>query len=233
MTAEIRQLGSMRILYDSSCLPSPEENLLDTGYWQSLGLITGEFTGRGRALVVESPAGPAVLRRFLRGGLIARVNRSRYLFTGWEGSRGLHEWRLLYRMYSAGLPVPRPLAASCERRGPWYQAGLLTALIPESRSMVDQLQEDSLIPDDWERIGQTIRRFHDHGVAHADLNARNILLDTDKRVFLVDFDRGRMVLPETVWRQRMLRRLKRSLAGFIDAEVLRPGWRRLMAGYLN
>ena len=38
----------------------------------------------------------------------------------------------------------------------------------------------------WIDIGRCIRRFVDAGVHHADLNAHNVLLDSEDRVWLVD-----------------------------------------------
>lgn len=236
MAADTRQLGSTRILYDPEILPAPVENLLVPEYWEARG-ATGEcFAGRGQARAVETPGGPGVLKRYLRGGLVARVNRERYGFAGHERSRAFREWRLLQSLRQQGLPVPRPMAASCERRGLWYSAGLLTGRIPEARPLADHLAKD--LADgppgrkEWRQIGKVLRAFHDAGVEHADLNARNILLDARGGVFLVDFDKGRQVGPDTVWRQRMLRRLERSLEKFAGPD-LQQQWNWLMAGYLG
>ncbi len=231
MTTDIQVLGSVRILYDTERLQPPTENLLLPDYWQARDAVQAAFTGRGRALAVETPAGPAVLRRYRRGGMVARFNRQRYLYTGLESSRGFREWRLLRAMYRAGLPVPIPLAASCERRAGWYTAGLLTGRLEGTRTLADRLLADGPDGADWSQVGRTLRRFHDFGVEHADLNARNILLDPAGRVYLLDFDRGRRVAPKVVWRQGQLRRLRRSLEKF--AGSLEPHWRRLMKGYLE
>ena len=40
----------------------------------------------------------------------------------------------------------------------------------------------------WIAIGRCIRRFHDLGVCHADLNAHNMLLNEDAKVYMIDFD---------------------------------------------
>ena len=41
-------------------------------------------------------------------------------------------------------------------------------------------------------MGQCIARFHRAGVFHADLNAHNVQIDAANRIFLLDFDRGRI-----------------------------------------
>jgi 3-deoxy-D-manno-octulosonic acid kinase len=60
-------------------------------------------------------------------------------------------------------------------------------------------------------VGRCLRRFHDAGVQHADLNSDNIMLDGDGGTWVLDFDRGRLREPGS-WRERVLDRLARSLA---------------------
>ena len=42
----------------------------------------------------------------------------------------------------------------------------------------------------WEPVAAAIVRMHRAGVWHADLNAFNILIGGEGRVWLIDFDRG-------------------------------------------
>jgi 3-deoxy-D-manno-octulosonic acid kinase len=63
--------------------------------------------------------------------------------------------------------------------------------------------------EDWRAVGRCIRRFHDAGVYHADLNAHNVLL-AGSVVYVLDFDRGRYRAPGT-WQAANLARLRRSL----------------------
>ena len=65
-------------------------------------------------------------------------------------------------------------------------------------------------------VAQAIAQLHEVGIVHADLNLTNILVrvavDTPA-VLLIDFDRAR-VFPSPLarhWRERNLRRLRRSL----------------------
>ena len=67
----------------------------------------------------------------------------------------------------------------------------------------------------WAAIGRCLRRFHDAGVQHADLNAHNIMLGEQGEVWVLDFDRGRLRHPGA-WRERVLDRLARSLAKISD-----------------
>lgn len=224
------QLGATRILYDAGALPDLRDNCLLREYWMARDAVTGRLRGRAIALEVSTPAGPAVLRRFCRGGMVAGWLGDRYLYTGWARSRAFREWRLLGALRARDLPVPQPLAASCERAGPWYRAGLLTARIAGVETLADRFQAGHLEAGDWRAVGATLRRFHDAGVEHADLNARNILLDDSGRVYLIDFDRGRMVDPATVRRRRSLSRLRRSLNKLGGAPT-DGDWAMLRRGY--
>jgi 3-deoxy-D-manno-octulosonic acid kinase len=62
----------------------------------------------------------------------------------------------------------------------------------------------------WTALGEGLFRFHDAGVFHADLNVSNVQLDGRDSLWLLDFDRGRL-LPPGPWRQRNLARFHRSL----------------------
>jgi len=205
---QVFQAGPVRILYDPDRIDvvSPEWLLPD--FWRQRQAVLAEFGGRGQALAVASSAGPAVLRRYLRGGLVARFIRDRYFFTGHERSRSFREWRLLARLSELGLPVPRPLVASCERLGTSYRAALMTRLIGPARSLTET--GDSLHREGWRSLGVTLSRFFRAGVVHADLNASNLLIDDQGQWHVIDFDRGRLH-NRPVNPAPMIRRLFRSL----------------------
>ena len=141
---------------------------------------------------------------------------------------------MLRHLYELGLPVPAPVAAACWRRGPFYTADLITRRIPGAQALSTRLISAALDEQCWRALGTCIRRFHDAGLCHADLNAGNLLLDQDDRPWLVDFDRGR-IRSAGPWRQRNLDRLHRSLH---KIAVARPGlhfatadWTALIGGY--
>ena len=95
---------------------------------------------------------------------------------------------LTYHLYRAGLPVPAPIAARYRRNGLFYTADLITQRLEGSESLAAKLARGPISLTQWIAIGRCIRRFHDAGVHHADLNAHNILL-ADEQVHLIDFDR--------------------------------------------
>jgi len=129
--------------------------------------------------------------------------------------------------------VPTPIAARFVRKGAFYTADLITQRIENSESLTQALLRGPLPLTQWIAIGRCIRRFHDAGVCHADLNAHNILL-TSAQVYLIDFDRGTL-RKRGWWADTTLVRLYRSLEkitllaapeSFTDQD-----WHSLLAGY--
>jgi len=198
------------ILFDRARLPQAQPAMLSADYWQVGG--DNERGGRGQIWFVEGEFGAGVLRHYRRGGMVARVNRDRFLYAGMEATRSFREFRLLAELKLRGLPVPAPLLAGYRRVAPcWYRADLLTARIAAAQTLAERLPA---VLDDraaLHEVGRTLARFHAAGVCHADLNAHNIMLDREGRCWLIDFDRGRLRVPARDWQQRRLQRLRRSL----------------------
>src|SRR5690606_23769815 len=154
-----------------------------------------------------------VLKRYHRGGLIGRFVKDSYLFCGLNRTRMWREFELLASMRELGLPVPRPIAVRCVRNSPvCYQGEMIAERIPNSRTLAEILCTESLSEKTWESVGLVIRRFHQHAVEHADLNACNILLNAHGQVFLIDFDKSVIHNKRDLnWCQANLSRLRRSL----------------------
>lgn len=190
--------------------------------------------GRGSAWFIEADSLSAVLRHFSRGGLPRHLIEKHYLFTGRHRVRSVAEFLLLHELSERGLPVPRPIACGYRlRAGLTYCAAILMERIPDARPLSDYVE-----PDDeslWIQAGVCIRRFHDAGVYHADLNCMNILVAD--QIYLIDFDRGAL-RPKgagvAAWKQKNLDRLLRSvnkcLAG-VDGAVRDRLWKGLLQGY--
>lgn len=223
------------ILYDPARLDHPTPADFEPLALAAAGRVTGTATGRGSAWFVAAAcpgAGATVLRHYRRGGWVARLVADRYLWRGEEATRAFRELRLLAAIEALGLPAARPVAARYLRAGVAYRADLLTLEIARARPLAARLAEGLAAPV-WARIGRMIRQFHDAGVCHADLNARNVLLDADDAVHLIDFDRGALLAPGP-WRERNLERLRRSLlklGGRGPAGDEPRGWTELVAGY--
>jgi 3-deoxy-D-manno-octulosonic acid kinase len=88
----------------------------------------------------------------------------------------------------------------------------------------------------WSGLGEGIFEFHDAGVYHADMNAYNLQIDEQDRLWMLDFDKGRLRSPGT-WQQQTLERLHRSLRKIqaMDPELhfRQEDWEALLDGYFN
>ncbi len=229
---------SLSIVYDRSVIESPRVDYFDIVYWRAEKALEKHAPGRGNAWFINAPFGAVVLRQYFRGGWAAKVSEKSYLFTTVSRSRPFREFHLLATLHSSGLPVPRPVAAICEHRGFVSSGSLMTAQISDARTLADTLPQDASSPTSpavqWMNVGKCIREFHNIGVWHADLNARNILLDTKSQVYLVDFDRARYTPGKAVNGNNNLSRLKRSLLKMWPAKqlpALDTAWQQLMLAY--
>jgi 3-deoxy-D-manno-octulosonic acid kinase len=220
------------ILYDPERLAHPGVQDFDPDSLQATGRLTRAAQGRGSAWFIDPPATgglPMALRRYRRGGLVAHWVHDRYLWTGEETTRCFRELRLLAHLEAIDLPSARPVAALIERTGALtYRAALLTVRIVGARPLSGQFSMTDL--EIWRRVGATLGAFHAAGVCHADLNAHNILIDSDGRVHLIDFDRGSLRAPGA-WRSANLARLARSLAKIGGPTTDSAAWQALLAGY--
>lgn len=238
MESAIHKQDSLAIVYDSGLLDSPNRDYFSVDHWRSQEALDGEAVGRGSAWFIDAPFGPMVLRHYLRGGWAAKISLRRYFFTTVSRSRPFREYHLLARLFESGLPVPRPVAALCEFHGMTSTGAILTMRIPAAQTLADVLPGNpaamTLAAGFWQGVGACIRRFHDAGVWHADLNARNILLDGELKVFLIDFDRARYTPGKLVQGQGNLNRLKRSLLKLWPTQAaseMEPAWGELNKGY--
>jgi 3-deoxy-D-manno-octulosonic acid kinase len=190
--------------------------------------------GRGGAFFVDSGVRHWVARPYRRGGFIAHFNRDRYLWTGENRVRSFREWRTLAALHAQGLPVPRPVAARYRRAGLGYRADLITERIENAEPLSARLEIEPVSLTLWIAIGRCLRRLHEAGGYHADLNAHNILIDARDAVYVVDFDRGR-VRRSGPWRDANLARLYRSLckvsAPLAPDRFSATEWESLLAGY--
>ena len=226
---------SQAIVYDASVMDAPGVDYFSIDFWKARHALVGEAPGRGSTWFINMPVGPVALRQYLRGGWVAKISRQSYFFTTVSRSRPFREFHLLAALYEQGLPVPRPVAALCEHHGIISTGTILTGCISSSKTLADLLPANNGSDKNlWLRVGRCIRRFHDAGVWHADLNARNILLDAESKVYLIDFDRARFKPGKAVNGLGNLHRLKRSLTKLWPAKELSampPAWAQLEAGY--
>lgn len=179
--------------------------------------------GRGAVGLVAPLGEPWVVRHYRRGGLMARWLKDSYVWRGAERTRCFREFRLLVELADAGLPVAAPVAARYRRHGLIYRADLVTAELPQARTVAEYVLAGEFDAGLARAVGATIAHFHRVGVWHADLNAHNIL-QSGHRLYLIDFDRGRRRAPDQRWQVANLQRLRRSLLKLGGAEGQPAGW---------
>jgi 3-deoxy-D-manno-octulosonic acid kinase len=227
----VERLGESAILYDGFLLNHMREAWFEPASWPRATVAPGRSGGRGATLFIERDGEAWVLRHYYRGGHIARFVSDRFLWLGEARNRAFREWRLLAHLRRAGLPVPRPVAARYLRSGLLYRADLITVRIPGVVPLSTRLATGSLDARLWRAIGACVGRFHAACVCHADLNAYNLQIDGQDRIFLLDFDRGRIMPGPGAWQRRNLARLQRSLRKISGADVAPANWAALLEGY--
>ncbi|MEM1261186.1 MAG: 3-deoxy-D-manno-octulosonic acid kinase [Pseudomonadota bacterium] len=223
MIATERPAPGQAIVYDPTRIAHIDAASFTASQWPSVVPVGADRGGRGSAWFVGDGTNQYVLRHYCRGGLPGRLVRDRYWFLGEAATRSFAEWHLLHQLANRGLPVPSPIAAFYRRRGLTYTADLITARLLDVESFAQRLRQPIDHTDVCREVGVTIRRFHNAGLWHADLNANNIQLNTAS-VWLIDFDRCRLHT-QPIDGESNLNRLSRSIrkiaaySGAIDAEL--------------
>lgn len=221
------------IIFDDSLISENIEHCFDAQYWQAENKVIGSAQGRGTTWFMQLKTLQGALRHYRRGGLFGKIISDTYFFTGYEKTRSIAEFHLLQHLHQAGVNVPRPIAAKVEKKGPFYQADLLSEKIPDALDLVDLLKQKSLSTQQYTQIGQQIRKLHDAQVNHTDLNIHNILIDNNGKVWIIDFDKC-SIQKGNDWKSHNLQRLLRSF----KKEVLKRAinwsdsdWQYLIEGY--
>lgn len=217
------------------------------------------FQGRGSVCFFQFEELSLVYKQYRRGGLPAKITPDRYVWTGLPGTRAWKEFDLLCELQKLSLNAPTPWACAVQRQGLFYRAYLITKEIEAAVSLAsvagNAVAEASPLEakanpsgtrnhEMWTAAGVEIRRFHDAGLCHADLNAGNILFDAQGNTYLIDFDQSelRPQADSTAWKKKNLSRLQRSLQKLLSAQsdsgvgtggsaALSREWDLLMAAY--
>jgi len=216
----------------------------DPDYWQQLNCISGQAKGRFITWFIQpfkqlsdKPSDKPiewVLRHYYRGGMVAKLSKDSFLYTGIKNTRCYLEVNLLQAMLDMDLPVPKPIAARVVRNKLFYTADLLMEKL-DATDLFSLLKERQLLESEWRNIGKVVASFHHKGVYHSDLNAHNIMIDSNHKTWLIDFDRCEIRTKNIEWQQQNLARLKRS---FMKEKSIDPSsyfddqsWSYLQGGY--
>jgi 3-deoxy-D-manno-octulosonic acid kinase len=238
MTETVDKTQNGAILYDRQVIREISDDRFQASGWLHAEPVTGSLrsAGRGNTMFVGNVPRQFVLRHYLRGGLLGKVVRDLYVWTGEDGTRPFAEWRMLAKMADSGLRVPRPAAARYCRKGPFYTADIITVRIPNVVPLSEYIAGDAPAERFWQSLGAAVQVFHEKGVCHADMNAYNLQIDNDGDLWMLDFDRGRL-LPPGPWQQQTLARLHRSLQKIVSLEprlhFRQLNWEQFLEGYFD
>jgi 3-deoxy-D-manno-octulosonic-acid transferase len=232
--AVVRQ-GSDVVWFDTACFATGSSRLFDPGWWRSQGATASAGAGRGKIHWVADTHRSYLLRHYYRGGWMAKISRDLFLARPADRTRAMREYSLLTQLRARGLPVPHACAARMSRYGLGYRADILVERIPGANDVADILhRQRALAPGEWQTLGRTVRQLHDHQVHHANLNCHNLMLDTEGRAWIVDFDKCAF-REGARWKQQNLDRLLRSLRKELRLEPTfrwhDGDWQTFLTGY--
>ncbi len=189
----------------SGCVLTTEAEAVTAALFEDNGCSVDIAAGRGQVSRFPLSVGEGVLRRYRRGGLIARVSEDAFL-----GNRMLAEFRVHLSLYQKGFAVPEPLGVVWARRGLLYRGAIATRSL-KAGTLLEYLADGAADPKILALCGQRIREMHDLEFWHADLQVKNIMTD-GAQIWLLDFDNARTGKPlSNLARARNLFRLRRSL----------------------
>lgn len=234
MTDIVHKIPHGAILYDNNVISKVRDDLFVPDSWPEVNLMPKEIGGRGQIYFLSDGNKRFVMRHFVRGGMAAKFSYDAYIWKGAELTRSFREWRLIRKLIELNLPVPIPAAAYYIKKGLFYRANILTQEIPAVESLAAMVINGNTFENFWRKVGEHISRFHNIGLYHADLNAYNIQIDKDAKMWLIDFDQSQILSPGK-WRFDNLNRLKRSLNKIlienIGAKFKSSDWLELKEGY--
>jgi 3-deoxy-D-manno-octulosonic acid kinase len=155
--------------------------------------------------------GPVVVKHYKRGGLWGRLVRRRYL--KWGKSRSQLEFELLQKARDLGVNVPEPLLYA-NRGFLIYHAWLVTREIKSPLSLARlSLDDEKRSRRVMASVIEQISRLIDHRIRHVDLHPGNVVVDGQDRVFLLDFDKGKIFQGDkSKLRDRYIKRWQRAVS---------------------
>jgi hypothetical protein len=191
--------------------------LHDPARWGSLVERGSGAAGRGRTALVRPGAGsPWILKQMRRGGLAGRFWRDRFPGT----ARLVANLAVPIEVARRGIATPAPVALlAVEGPRGLYRGWLATEEVDRARDLRSLLSSPTPPGEGAMRAVLTfVRRMHDVGIQHRDLNLGNLVarpsVAGDWEVFVVDLDRAALHSRPLGFRARQasLRRLERSYA---------------------
>lgn len=157
---------------------------------------------------ILEPFGTVVVKCYRRGGLMGRFNPWHYLV--WGPTRSEREYYWLQRMRHLGIHAPTPVVAA--HRGRMVcRCWLVTRKIAAAVSLAQlSIERPDMLERALSDCGRQIDILVENRILHPDLHPGNVLVGTNGKAWLIDFDKtsvyrgGRQRLV-TSYRQRWQR----------------------------
>jgi hypothetical protein len=195
---------------------------------ESCGTLS-DLQGRTQIRILEPDL---VLRTLSHGGLFRHMTGQRFL----SPARSLRELEISVHLIKSSVPTPEILALEILKKGPFCHITVISKLVPDSVDLLTYLEdhcEDSA--EILQHTGGLIQKIHASGVYHADLHVKNILLDKDKKPWVIDLDKAyRFSTQGFLLKQKTLRRFIHSCRKWQKKGriILPKGWEEaLRDGY--
>ncbi|MBT1451901.1 3-deoxy-D-manno-octulosonic acid kinase [Glaciecola sp. XM2] len=182
----------------------------DVDYLEGKECITRTAQGRAEVYFFNHHQTELVLRHYYRGGLLGKVNKDWFLYTGIENTRGFLELDVLDFLRSKNVDVSNAVAARIVRQGMFYRADIMTVAVPHAQELHEMLKLHPVDDEIWSAIGTALGKLHNLDVRHDDINVKNILIRDNNEVVLIDFDKCQQQ-PYGNWKSANIARFYRSL----------------------
>lgn len=207
----------------------------DINYWKSKNKVIGKAQGRGTTWFIKTESIDVALRHYFRGGLIGKYIADSFLFTSWKKTRCFQEISILSVLVKNNVNVPKPVAAKASRKGLFYRSDIMVEKINNSIDLCHLLTQQEVSTEIYKNIGLEIKKMHQAGVNHTDLNIHNILIDNNAKVWIIDFDKC-SISPGHKWKSGNIARLYRSFKKELTNKNIHfqeSNWEYLLKAYSN
>jgi len=207
---EIIKNKNIYIQYNPDVFDNFSSKLFNTDYISKEGLIKSVADGRGKVLELQYKNERYFLKHYIRGGLAAKFSYDSYIFSSLSSTRAIKEYNMLNIMKEQGLPVPKAAALQIITNRFTYKANLITCKIDNKGTLYEFIINKKMNHDLWNKLYMTLEQFYQKNVYHSDLNSKNIIIDKDNNIYLLDFDNSYFFYEKKLFRKSVLR-LERSL----------------------